>query len=356
MDIDKCTVEALKVLEQRERAGVKVGYKTLSKRAKIIAILAAFAVMMSAAGIAANAANPAPLTSETIAEAQIGSVYLYTRDYVNVRSGAEFGDNVLCVSEPKTKVKLLGVDGDWSYIEINGVKAYIYSHYLSTKELEYTGDCDTDDEEDTLVKEKIAAAKNKVDNSRNEKGLKLFNYMIGKDETDEEPEKYLSSAGAEIEQHSYAEEQTEYIDEEPENYLSSADVETEQYSYNTDGVYYGTTVEGNDVYRNDSGLFDAYSSDGYMTADEFKNYGIVNHNGECFTYYSERFLPGEGLEIPGRYTDWEGYVCDGEGYVVLATPDEYIHPRGSVIELPTGRMGRFYDFCPEGSIDVYVNW
>ena len=328
MNIDKCTVEALKVLEQRERAGVKVGYKTLSKRAKIIAIVSAFAVMMTATGIAVNAANPAPLTSETIAEAQIGSVYLYTRDYVNVRSGAEFGDNVLCVSEPKTKVKLLGVDGDWSYIEINGVKAYIYSHYLSTEELEYTGDCDTDDEEDTLVKEKIAAAKNKVDNSRNEKGLKLFNYMIDEDETDVESEKYLSPSGVEI----------------------------EQYPYNVDGVYYGTTAAGNDVYRNDSGLFDAYSSDGYMTADEFKHYGIVNYNGECFTYYSEQDLPGEGLEIPGRYTDWEGYVCDGEGYVVLATPDEYTHPRGSVIELPTGRMGRFYDFCPEGSIDVYVNW
>ena len=110
------------------------------------------------------------------------------------------------------------------------------------------------------------------------------------------------------------------------------------------------------MYRNDSGLFNAYSSAGYMTADEFKHYGIVNYNGECFTYYSERYLPGEGLPIPGRYTDWEGYVCDGEGYVVLATPNEYIHPRGSVIELPTGRMGKFYDFCPEGSIDVYVNW
>ena len=277
MNIDKCTVEALKVFEQKENTGVKVEHKVLSKRAKIIAIVLAFAVMMTATGIAANAANPAPLTSEIIAEAQTGDVYLYTRDYVNVRSGAEFGDNILYVLEPKTEVKLLGVDGDWSYIEVYGVKAYIYSHYLSIKELEYTGDCDTDDEEDTLVKEKIAAAKNKVDNSRNEKGPKLFNYTIG-------------------------------TDEEPENHLSPAGVEIEQYSYNTDGVYYGTTAEGNDVYRNDSGLFDAYSSDGYMTADEFKHYGIVNYNGECFTYYSEQDLPGEELEIPGRYTDWEGYV------------------------------------------------
>lgn len=352
MNIDKCTVEALKVLEQRERAGVKVEHKVLSKKSKIIAITAAFAVMMSATGISANAANPAPLTSETIAEAQIGNVYLYTRDYVNVRSGAEFGDNVLCVSEPKTKVKLLGVDGDWSYIEVYGVKAYIYSHYLSTKELEYTGDCDTDDEEDTLVKEKIAAAKNKV--FENNATAEDENNAMAEEHTNEESDVEQNNYPTDTEEDSNK--QSDYTDEEPENYMSVAEDDTVYYTYYDDGTYYGTTAEGNDVYRNDSGLFDAYSSDGYMTADEFKNYGIVNHNGECFTYYSERYLPGEGLPIPGRYTDWEGYVCDGEGYVVLATPNEYTHQRGSVIELPTGRMGKFYDFCPEGSIDVYVNW
>ena len=138
--------------------------------------------------------------------------------------------------------------------------------------------------------------------------------------------------------------------------MSSEGSEIEECSYSTDDTYYDTTEEGDDVYHNDSGTFDAFSADGYMTAEEFRNYGIVNHNGECFTYYSELVLPGEGLEIPGRYTDYEGYVCDGEGYVVLATPDEYTHPRGSTIELPTGRTGKFYDFCPEGSIDVYVNW
>ena len=340
MNIDKCTVEALKILEQSERDGVKVEHKVLSKKSKIVAITAALAVMMSATGIAANAANPAPITSETIAEAQINDVYVYTRDYVNVRSTADFTDNILYTLEPGTKVKLLKVDGDWSYIEAYGVKAYIYSHYLSTKELEYTGDCDTDDKEDTLVKEKIAAAKNRENSAENKEEVEQFNYKADTADTADAADTA----------------DTADTDEEPEDCMSSEGSEIEECSYSTDDTYYGTTEEGDDVYHNDSGTFDAFSADGYMTAEEFRNYGIVNHNGECFTYYSELVLPGEGLEIPGRYTDYEGYVCDGEGYVVLATPNEYTHPRGSVIELPTGRMGKFYDFCPEGSIDVYVNW
>ena len=361
MNIDKCTVEALKVLEQSERAGVKVEHKVISKKSKIIAITAAFAIMMSATSIAANAANPAPITSETVAEAQVNDVYVYTRDYVNVRSTADFTDNILYTLEPKTKVKLLGVDGDWSYIEVYGVKAYIHSHYLSTKELEYTGDCDTDDEEDTLVKEKIAAAKNRENSAENKEEVEQSNYKVDTADTadtadtDEKSEDCMSSADAEIEKCPPAEEQNDYTDEELENYPSEGS-EIEECSYSTDDTYYGTTEEGDDVYHNDSGTFDAFSADGYMTAEEFRNYGIVNHNGECFTYYSELVLPREGLEIPGRYTEYEGYVCDGEGYVVLATPDEYTHPRGSTIELPTGRTGKFYDFCPEGSIDVYVNW
>ena len=110
------------------------------------------------------------------------------------------------------------------------------------------------------------------------------------------------------------------------------------------------------IYYNDEGDFSAYSSDDYITTDEFIDCGIINYNDNIFTYYSENVLPGNGLDIPGRYTDDEGYVCDEDNYVVLATPDEDIYPRYSTIELPTGRIGKFYDYCPEGSIDVYVNW
>jgi hypothetical protein len=111
-----------------------------------------------------------------------------------------------------------------------------------------------------------------------------------------------------------------------------------------------------DIYYNNEGDFSAYSSDDYITTDEFIDCGIINYNDNIFTYYSENVLPGNGLDVPGRYTDDEGYVCDEDNYVVLATPDEDIYPRYSTIELPTGRMGKFYDYCPEGSIDVYVNW
>lgn len=305
MNIDKCTVEALRYLENKDYKSMKKDSKGVSKKVKIAMLAAAFTVLMMSASSVVYAFNRTPITDETVACAQVNDTYVYTRDYVNARRDSNFGNNVLFVVAPDTSMKLKGVDGDWAFVDINGVEAYVYTDYLSTEHVIYNGDCD---------KEDIEAAESIINS---------------------------------------------YVDNEGD-YYDTYDIEdTDTYdNYDTDS-YYSNDYENdyeNDVYSNNSGKFDAYSKEGYMTTEEFKNYGIVNHNGECFTYYSELVLPGGGLDIPGRYTDCEGYVCDGEGYVVLATPDEYIHPRGSIIELPTGRMGKFYDFCPEGNIDVYVNW
>lgn len=303
MNIDKCTVEALRYLENKDYKSMKKDSKGVSKKVKIAMLAAAFTVLMMSASSAAYAFNGTPITDETVACAQVNDTYVYTRDYVNARRDSDFGNNVLFVVAPDTSMKLKGVDGDWAFVDINGVEAYVYTDYLSTEHVIYNGDCD---------KEDIEAAESIINS---------YVDTVSENETDN-----IYSGVDMLE---------DYINDEASEYDND---------------------DENDVYSNNSGKFDAYSKEGYMTTEEFKNYGIVNHNGECFTYYSELVLPGGGLDIPGRYTDCEGYVCDGEGYVVLATPDEYIHPRGSIIELPTGRMGKFYDFCPEGSIDVYVNW
>ena len=355
MNIDKCTVEALKVLEQKEEAGVNVEHRAVSKRSKVIAIASALAIMFVTTAYPVYAVpNEAPITEEVVASVENGNtVYVYTRDWVNVRTSAEYSDNIVYTAEPNTKAILLEQAGDWSKVDIRGSIYYMYSHYLSTKPVTYNGDCDTDEEYATVM-EKIAAYKANVKASDGvtDNGEHIDKCTINEDierVVDESEDNYLPEDGAEIEKYHYTD---DIASTEEEEQYCEAGAEVEKCS----DSYYGYTESGDEVYRNDSGTFEAFSTDGYMTADEFYNYGIVNHNGECFTYYSEQVLPGEGLEVPGRYTDWEGYVCDGEGYVVLATPDEYTHPRGSTIELPTGRMGKFYDFCPEGSIDVYVNW
>lgn len=88
----------------------------------------------------------------------------------------------------------------------------------------------------------------------------------------------------------------------------------------------------------------------------FKRNGEIYSGGLRYTWYSERVLPGGGLHSlnsNGRHTDENGFVCDGDGYIALASND---YPKGYVIETPFG-TGKVYDCgCPSGTVDVYVNW
>lgn len=51
----------------------------------------------------------------------------------------------------------------------------------------------------------------------------------------------------------------------------------------------------------------------------FKRIGVIYWNGWRWTWYSERVLPGTGLHIPGRHTDEQGYIRDGDGYICVAS-------------------------------------
>lgn len=97
----------------------------------------------------------------------------------------------------------------------------------------------------------------------------------------------------------------------------------------------------------------AYSSESplLITYGQFMNMGVVNWGGQRWTYYSQSVLPGYGLNIPGRHVDG-GYVCDGDGYIVLARNNSYRY--GDIVHTPFGRDGKCYDYCPEGNLDVYV--
>ena len=80
--------------------------------------------------------------------------------------------------------------------------------------------------------------------------------------------------------------------------------------------------------------------------------GVIYWGDYRWTYYSESVLPGCGLNIPGRYTDEIGFVCDENGYICLASSDLSY---GTIVPTPFGRMGCVYDSgCPSGTLDVYV--
>ena len=98
----------------------------------------------------------------------------------------------------------------------------------------------------------------------------------------------------------------------------------------------------------------AATGDATYSPSEFRRDGVEYANGYRWTWYSERVLPGGGLDIPGRYTDDQGYVRDGDGYVCLASDDL---EQGTVVETPFGSEGKVYDSgCDSGTLDVYVGW
>lgn len=89
-----------------------------------------------------------------------------------------------------------------------------------------------------------------------------------------------------------------------------------------------------------------------MSAAEFRRAGVIYYGGYRYTWYSEKVLPGKGLNIPGRHSDGN-FVRDGDGYIVLASQDL---PKGTVVQTPFG-PGKVYDYCGvSGTIDVYVSW
>lgn len=57
--------------------------------------------------------------------------------------------------------------------------------------------------------------------------------------------------------------------------------------------------------------------------------GVVYHNGNKYTYYSQSVLPGGGLNIPGRHVD-DGFVKDADGYICIANSA----PNGTVVDTP----------------------
>ena len=118
----------------------------------------------------------------------------------------------------------------------------------------------------------------------------------------------------------------------------------------------GSNDDSSEDYEVNNNTYDNYSSDAIYAPSEFQTSGVIDWGGYEWTYYSELILSGEGLDIPGRHTTENGYVCDGDGYVVLAADLDML-PRYSVVETPFGYTGKIYDTgCAYGTLDVYVGW
>ena len=85
---------------------------------------------------------------------------------------------------------------------------------------------------------------------------------------------------------------------------------------------------------------------------DFKSQGTVNDGSYNYTWYSQRVLPGGGLDIPGRHVDEDGFIRDEEGNLCIASKNL---DKGTEVETPYGK-GIVYDYCPNGNLDIYTDW
>lgn len=94
------------------------------------------------------------------------------------------------------------------------------------------------------------------------------------------------------------------------------------------------------------------------TRKQFKRRGRIRWRGWSWTWYTQRILPGRGLKIPGRHVDKQGFVCDKDGYIVLASSIGYKKCK-KILPTPFGKYGKVYDTNGTwnyGWRDVYTNW
>lgn len=90
------------------------------------------------------------------------------------------------------------------------------------------------------------------------------------------------------------------------------------------------------------------------SCDRFKTLGRVQYGEYTYTWYSQRVLPGGGLNIPERHLNEYGLVVDKDEYVVLASDDFF---KGAILNTPIGIKGKVYDAgSGVGNLDIYCDW
>jgi len=120
----------------------------------------------------------------------------------------------------------------------------------------------------------------------------------------------------------------------------------------------GASTDGDDASSYDGGEYVNANVDGaHISGSDLQFNGVYcdEGSGYSYTYYSENVLPGGGLDIPGRHVGDEGYVCDADGNICIASDDL---PKGTVVSVPFGSgTAVVYDSgSGYGNLDVYTAW
>ena len=104
----------------------------------------------------------------------------------------------------------------------------------------------------------------------------------------------------------------------------------------------------------DEELTTQVNTEALYSASYLKQMGVIIWNNYRWTWYSQRVLPGGGLNIPGRHVDENGYVCDENGRICLASG---FVDKGTIVSTPFGKEGCVYDYCATANTyDVYTDF
>lgn len=250
---------------------------------------------------------------------------LYTTDWLRVREYPSLEAEIIDVYAPGTVISVTDVTNKyngWIQMKYGSHKYYMHSDWLTMEKPEeptetiITDDTTTDDtteEETPPVIEESAEEELSVDDP-----IEVSSEVSSVDDT------YIED--------DYSEDTTD-------------DSTSEEY---TD---YDYTEEDSDEYDG------SYPSYWMYSPEYFEENGVIEYNGYYFTYYSELVMPGEGLYIPGRWTDEYGFVRDGNGNLCLASNTPDTMDRFSTVYTPWG-LGVIYDYGTgnDAVIDVYVGW
>jgi len=130
-------------------------------------------------------------------------------------------------------------------------------------------------------------------------------------------------------------------DKETAQRIAEEEVATRRY-YTSQNNY-----SNNNIASNNSK--DSQGEDGVLN----KRDGVNYYNGNKESYYSQRVLPGGGLNIPGRHVASDGTVRDADGYIVVASDNQ---AKGTVVDTSLGE-GKVYDTgVGHDGVDVYTDW
>lgn len=88
----------------------------------------------------------------------------------------------------------------------------------------------------------------------------------------------------------------------------------------------------------------------------FKHRGVIRWGGAKWTWYTSRQFPR--LKVPGRHVDKQGFICDKDGYICLAS-GRGNKKKHAIVPTPFGKYGKVYDTNGGYNnrwFDVYTNW